>query len=245
MYLANQRQGTASTKTRAEVRGGGRKPWRQKGTGRARHGSIRSPIWVGGGVVFGPKPREYRQAMPKKARRAALRSALSAKVRDGELIVSESLTLAEPKTKQMAAVLGRLSAERKPLIVLAERDRNVELSTRNLPGRGHDAGDGHERVPSACPRQACADERRRGQARGGVGLMHPRDVLNRPIITEKATALMEQGKYVFEVDRNAQQDADQAGGRADFRRESHQGEHDAADRQDAPARADPGPHERD
>lgn len=136
MYLNNQRQGTASTKTRAEVRGGGRKPWRQKGTGRARHGSIRSPIWVGGGVTFGPKPREFRQSMPKKARRAAMRSALSAKVREGNVIVVDALTLAEPKTKQMAAVLGRLSAERKPLIVLADRDRNVELSTRNLPGAG-------------------------------------------------------------------------------------------------------------
>lgn len=135
-YLNNQRQGTASTKTRAEVRGGGRKPWRQKGTGRARHGSIRSPIWVGGGVTFGPKPREFRQALPKKARRAAMRSALSAKVRDGELIVLETLSMAEPKTKEMAAVLSRLSAERKPLIVLSERDRNVELSTRNLPGAG-------------------------------------------------------------------------------------------------------------
>lgn len=133
-YLANQRQGTASTKTRAEVRGGGRKPWRQKGTGRARQGSIRAPQWVGGGTVFGPKPREYRLAMPKKARRAALRSALSAKVREGNLIVLESLTLPEPKTKLMAGVLGRLAAERKPLILLAERDRNVELSTRNLPG---------------------------------------------------------------------------------------------------------------
>jgi len=133
-YLANQRQGTASTKTRGEVRGGGRKPWRQKGTGRARQGSIRAPQWVGGGVVFGPKPREYRLAMPKKARRAALRSALSAKVREGNLIVLESLVLPEPKTKLMAGVLRRLSAERKPLILLAERNRNVELSTRNLPG---------------------------------------------------------------------------------------------------------------
>ena len=133
-YLANGRLGTATTKTRGEVRGGGRKPWRQKGTGRARHGSIRSPIWVGGGVVFGPKPRDYRQSMPKKARRAAMRSALSAKVRDGELIVVDALTLPEPKTKRMAAVLTNLSAERKPLIVLAERDRNVELSARNLPG---------------------------------------------------------------------------------------------------------------
>lgn len=135
-YLNNQRRGTASTKTRAEVRGGGRKPWRQKGTGRARHGSIRSPIWVGGGTTFGPKPRNFRQSLPKKARRAALRSALSAKVRDGGVIVLDDLKLSEPKTKVMAGVLQRLLAERKPLIVLAERDRNVELSTRNLPGAG-------------------------------------------------------------------------------------------------------------
>ena len=133
-YLANQRQGTASTKTRGEVSGGGRKPWRQKGLGRARHGSIRSPIWVGGGVVFGPKPRDYRLGMPKKARRAALRSALSAKVREGALIVLDDLQLPEPKTKEMAAVLKRLSSDRKPLIVLAERNPNVELSARNLPG---------------------------------------------------------------------------------------------------------------
>lgn len=133
-YLHNQRQGTASTKTRAEVRGGGRKPWRQKGTGRARHGSIRSPIWVGGGVTFGPKPREFRRTMPRKARRAALRSALSSKVNDGSLIVLDELTLAEPKTKQIATMLAHFDGERKPLIVLAQQDRNVELSTRNLPG---------------------------------------------------------------------------------------------------------------
>lgn len=136
IYLNNQRQGTASTKTRAEVRGGGRKPWRQKGTGRARHGSIRSPIWVGGGVTFGPKPKEYRKALPKKARRAALRSALSAKVNEGNLIVVDEFTLDEPKTKQMVTILSRFPEQRKPLIVLAERDRNVELSTRNLPGAG-------------------------------------------------------------------------------------------------------------
>lgn len=133
-YLHNQRQGNASTKTRSEVRGGGRKPWRQKGTGRARHGSIRSPIWVGGGVTFGPKPRDFRKAMPKKARRAALRSALTSKVNDGSLIVLDELKMAEPKTKDMAAMLSRFDGERKPLIVLAEQDRNVELSTRNLPG---------------------------------------------------------------------------------------------------------------
>lgn len=137
-YLANQRQGTVSTKTRGEVSGGGRKPWRQKGTGRARHGSTRSPIWVGGGTVFGPKPRDYRQAMPKKARRAALRSALSAKVADGELIVLEGLKdlgLERPRTREMAALIRRLDLEgKRPLFVLAEPDKTLYLSARNLPG---------------------------------------------------------------------------------------------------------------
>lgn len=133
MYLANQRVGTASTKTRAEVRGGGRKPWRQKGLGRARHGSIRSPIWVGGGVVFGPKPRDYRQKMPRKARRQALRSALSAKVKAGELVVLDRLELPEAKTRLMAGVLKNLQAE-KALVVTAEADEKVYRSSRNLPG---------------------------------------------------------------------------------------------------------------
>src|SRR5690606_23319368 len=109
-HLANARQGTVSTKTRAEVSGGGRKPWRQKGTGRARHGSIRSPIWVGGGTVFGPKPRDYRQKLPKKARRAALRSALSSKVASGDFVVLDALHLDAPKTKEMAEVLTNLKA---------------------------------------------------------------------------------------------------------------------------------------
>ncbi len=134
MHLANRRQGTHSTKTRGEVSGGGRKPWRQKGTGRARHGSIRSPLWRHGGVVFGPKPREYGFQMPGKARRHALRSALSAKVRDGELVVVDRLTLAEPKTRVMAGVLRNLKAGPKPLIVMAEKDPNVVLAARNLPG---------------------------------------------------------------------------------------------------------------
>ena len=111
MYEANKRQGTSSTKTRGEVRGGGRKPWRQKGTGRARHGSIRSPQWRGGGVVFGPRPREWRQAMPKKARRAALRSALSAKVASGDLVVLDKLEIPEPKTQHMAQVLKAFQAK--------------------------------------------------------------------------------------------------------------------------------------
>ena len=134
MYLANQRQGTAATKTRAAVRGGGRKPWRQKGTGRARQGSIRVPQWVGGGVVFGPQPRDHRQKMPKKARRNALRSALSAKAQGERVIVLDKLTFPEPKTKAMLTVLGNLNiADGKALVVTGEPDRTVVLSARNLP----------------------------------------------------------------------------------------------------------------
>jgi len=130
--LAAQRRGTANTKTRAEVRGGGRKPWRQKGTGRARHGTIRSPIWTGGGVVFGPKPRSYRQSIPKKKRRAAMRSALSSKVNNGELIVLNEISLSQPKTKEISRILDNLNAKGKVLLVTADQDRNVYLSGRNL-----------------------------------------------------------------------------------------------------------------
>ena len=129
-YLANQRHGTAATKTRAAVRGGGRKPWRQKGTGRARHGSIRSPIWVGGGVTFGPQPRDYRLAMPKKARRQALKSALSSKVAAGSLIVLDELKFDEPKTRRMVEVLNNLQVQGKALVVTASEGRNVVLSAR-------------------------------------------------------------------------------------------------------------------
>ena len=134
MYLANQRRGTAATKTRAAVRGGGRKPWRQKGTGRARHGSIRSPIWVGGGVTFGPTPREYRFSMPRKARRQALRSALSSKVAAGNLIVLDDLQFDEPRTRNMVGVLRNLQAEGKSLVVTCDAGRNVFLSARNISG---------------------------------------------------------------------------------------------------------------
>lgn len=132
--LANQRLGTAATKTRGMVRGGGRKPWRQKGTGRARAGTIRSPLWVGGGTVFGPHPRSYAQAMPRKARRLAIKCALSAKVRDHELIVVENLALAEAKTKKMVEALRNLQAAAKALIILPQRDDTVERSARNIPG---------------------------------------------------------------------------------------------------------------
>lgn len=134
MLLAARRRGTASTKIRSEVRGGGRKPWRQKGTGRARHGSIRSPIWVGGGVVFGPKPRQYRYRLPKKARRAALYSALSSKLSGGRLIVLDSLTLDEPKTKMITDMLGNLRIEGSALLVTAGPDMNIYKSGRNIPG---------------------------------------------------------------------------------------------------------------
>ncbi|MDI7247421.1 MAG: 50S ribosomal protein L4 [Bacillota bacterium] len=134
MQLATRRQGTAKTKTIGEIAGGGIKPWRQKGTGRARHGSRRSPLWRGGATLFGPVPRDYAYKLPKKVRRLALLSALSSKAQANEILVLDSLTLAEPKTKDMAAVLQRLDAEGKALVVVREPDRNIELSARNLPG---------------------------------------------------------------------------------------------------------------
>ena len=131
--LANARQGTVATKTRGLVRGGGRKPWRQKGTGRARQGSTRSPQWVGGGVVFGPSPRDFSYRLPKKARRAALKSALSAKLAAGDIVVLDQLAVNEPKTSVLAGMFKALDVK-KPLLVTAEWDTNVELSARNIPG---------------------------------------------------------------------------------------------------------------
>lgn len=133
MQLASLRLGTASTKNRAVVRGGGRKPYKQKGTGQARHGSRRSPIWKGGGVVFGPTPRSYDYNLPKKVRRQALRVALSAKFESGEIIVVDFLKLAEPKTKEMVEILTNLNAD-KALIVTETSDINVYKSARNIPG---------------------------------------------------------------------------------------------------------------
>ncbi|MGI9254911.1 MAG: 50S ribosomal protein L4 [Thermomicrobiales bacterium] len=130
--LANARKGTHDTKTRAEVRGGGRKPWRQKGTGRARQGSIRSPQWIGGGVVFGPHPRSYEQAMPRQMRRLAIRSVLSAKAKDGLLTVVEGLGDVEPRTKAMKSVLGSFPASRSTLIVTAGKVESIERGAGNL-----------------------------------------------------------------------------------------------------------------
>ena len=134
MQQAAKRQGTHATKTRAAVSGGGRKPWRQKGTGRARQGSIRSPQWVGGGVVFGPTPRNYSYKIPKKVRRLALKSALSTKVKEDNLIVVDTITIDAPKTKEMVAILNNLEADKKALIVTNEYNDVVVRSARNIPG---------------------------------------------------------------------------------------------------------------
>mgnify|MGYP005768219715 CR=1 FL=1 len=133
-YLANQRQGTQSTKTRAEVSGGGKKPWRQKGTGRARQGSTRSPQWIKGGIALGPKPRSYRYTVNKKERRLAIKSILSSKVSEKELTVVDKLELKEIKTKTMVKALTDLKVEGKTLIVLPENNKNVFMSSRNIEG---------------------------------------------------------------------------------------------------------------
>lgn len=133
MQQANERQGTHATKTRGMVRGGGRKPWKQKGTGRARAGSVRSPLWVGGGTVFGPAPRSHAKDMPRKARRLAIRCALSAKVAEGALVVVDNLTFDAPKTKDAVAMLtGFEAADKKALIITDGENENVEKSSRNI-----------------------------------------------------------------------------------------------------------------
>lgn len=133
-YLANQRQGTHATKTRGKVRGGGRKPWKQKNTGRARAGTIRSPLWKGGGTVFGPHPRDYSYSVNKKQRKLALKTALSAKLSENQIVVVDSLNIDEPKTKKMVAVLDKLGlGDKKVLIVTKGKDNNVYLSARNIP----------------------------------------------------------------------------------------------------------------
>jgi len=134
MQLTNRRAGTAATKTRGFVRGGGKKPWKQKGTGRARSGSIRSPVWVGGGTIFGPQPRSYEYRLPKSARRTALRAALAGKYRDGELVVVNEIELAELKTKRMVEFLARLQMGDSVLVVIPEANEKIEKSARNLPG---------------------------------------------------------------------------------------------------------------
>ena len=134
-YLANQRQGTQSAKTRSEVRGGGRKPFRQKGTGNARQGSIRAPHYVGGGISFAPKPRSYRYSLPKKVKRLALKSALSAKVRDNEFIILDELSLDAPKTKDMIKILNNINVfGKKSLVITCDKNENVVIASNNIAG---------------------------------------------------------------------------------------------------------------
>ncbi len=134
MQLANKRVGTASSKTRAEVRGGGKKPWRQKGTGRARVGSSRNPVWKGGGIVFGPKPRDYSYKLPKKVRRLAMKSALSGKVIENSMVILDQLNLDEPKTKDFIKILDSLKIDKDTLVITADGNPNVAKSARNIPG---------------------------------------------------------------------------------------------------------------
>jgi large subunit ribosomal protein L4 len=132
--LANRRQGTHSTKTRSEVRGGGKKPYRQKGTGRARQGSIRSAQWIKGGIIFGPKPRDYSYTIPKKVRRLAMKSALSSKLNDGDIIVLDTMSMDAIKTKSMVKILSNLNVQKTALLVMEEKNDTVEKSTRNIIG---------------------------------------------------------------------------------------------------------------
>jgi large subunit ribosomal protein L4 len=133
MHEANLRQGNASTKTRSDVRGGGKKPWKQKGTGRARAGTSRSPLWRGGGIVFGPHPRDYSYSLPKSVKRIALISSLNSKLNDKELIVVDDIKISKPKTKEIAVALRNLKADERPLLVLDEKDEAIVRASRNIP----------------------------------------------------------------------------------------------------------------
>ena len=133
MYQANRRRGSASTKTRGEVRGGGRKPWRQKGTGRARAGTIRSPLWRGGGIIFGPHPRDYSYSIPKKIQRLALKSSLNSKLNDNDLLVIDEIKIDKPKTKEFVSFLASFKIADKSLVVLESLDSNIDRSSRNIP----------------------------------------------------------------------------------------------------------------
>ncbi len=167
--LANARLGTSDTKTRGEVRGGGRKPWRQKGTGRARQGTIRAPQWKGGGVVFGPHPRKYTQAMPRQMRRLAIRSALSAKLADDRVTVIKGLGEIEPKTKAFKALLGNLPASRSVLVVLAEKNDAIERSAANLDGDQDDHRPGAQHPGCPQVRATAGDGRSARPDRNDVG----------------------------------------------------------------------------
>ena len=202
--LANKRQGTQSAKTRAEVRGGGRKPWRQKGTGRARQGSIRAVQWIGGGVAFAPKPRSYRYTLPKKVRRLAMKSALTSKVQANEMIVLDALTMDAPKTKEFATILNNVNAAKKALVVMAEKNENVIKSAANIPN-----------VETALVNTInvydilkydsfiITTDAVKKVGRCTHKMTNPHDIVIRPIVTEQSMADMADRKYTFVVQKGA------------------------------------------
>ncbi len=202
--LANKRQGTQKAKTRSEVRGGGRKPWRQKGTGHARQGSIRAPQWTGGGVVFAPTPRDYSVKMNKKEKQLAMKSVLTSKVNESKFIVLDELKLAEIKTKQIKAVLDNLKVE-KALIVTKEKDDVVVKSANNLPKVATTAlnninvYDILKYIQLLYKRGSCSN-------RGGIRIMADLkyyDVILKPVVTEKSMTAMGEKKYTFYVNPDA------------------------------------------
>ena len=209
--LAAARQGTHSTKTRGEVRGGGRKPYKQKGTGRARQGSTRAPQFAGGGTVHGPQPRDYSQRTPKKMKAAALRGALSDRARAGRVHVVSSLVEGEaPKTKAALTALRNVVAERSALVVLERTDELTVLSLRNVPERAPALGRPAEHLRRPRQRRRRVHRRRAGRLRrrrrrGGDQVSieaskNPRDIIFKPIVSEKSYGLIDEGKYTFEVD---------------------------------------------
>lgn len=200
---ASLRQGTHKVKNRSEVRGGGRKPWRQKGTGRARQGSIRSPQWRGGGVVFGPTPRSYAYKLPKKVRRLAIKSILSSKVNEEKLVVLEGLTFDAPKTKEFAAFLKNISVDTKALIVVAGESENVELSARNLQGITVIPAESISVLEVAKHDKLIITKATCRKSRGGARIMDARDIIKRPVVTEESTSILDDKKYTFEVDTRA------------------------------------------
>lgn len=201
-YLANQRQGTQSTLTRTEVTGGGRKPWRQKGTGHARQGSIRAPQWRKGGIALGPKPRDYSYSLNKKTRRLAIKSVFSDKVLTNDLIVVDQITVDGYKTRPVVDMLKALGAEKKALIVMGDKNDQFIKSASNIPGRQDRAGQHAQRLRHRQLRQVHRRERRRRQTRGGVRIMKaPQDIILRPVITEASMANVQLRKYTFRSPR--------------------------------------------
>ena len=209
------------------VSGSGKKPWRQKGTGRARVGEIRNPLWRKGGTVFGPQPRSYDYQLPKKVEKGALRAALAQKLHDGAVIVVDALSVGEIKTKAAAAMLKRLGVDGKALLVDVKPDDKLALSVRNIAGRAAAAEQPRDRARRDGHAAGRADARGAREAAGGAGVMKiDYDVIRRPLITEKTTVMREDGRtLVFQVAMRRQQDRHQARRRAAARTEGRERAH--------------------